>query len=46
MERPLISVEGLARRFGGEGPAVFEDIWFGVDRGEFVCLIEIGRAHV
>src|SRR4030081_3036991 len=40
MERPLISVEGLARRFGdGAQPAVFENIWFGVDRGEFVCLI-------
>ena len=40
MERPLISVEGLARRFGDSAqPAVFEDIWFGIDRGEFVCLI-------
>src|ERR1700716_687948 len=39
-ERPLISVEGLARRFGDSSqPAVFENIWFGVDRGEFVCLI-------
>ena len=37
--RPLISVEGLARRFGNTGPAVFEDIWFGVERGEFCCLI-------
>ena len=38
--RPLISVEGLARRFGdGNQPAVFENIWFGIDRGEFVCLI-------
>src|SRR5713226_5770259 len=40
MERPLISVEGLARRFGDSAqPAVFENIWFGVARGEFVCLI-------
>ena len=40
MTRPLISVEGLARRFGDANqPAVFEDLWFGVDRGEFVCLI-------
>src|SRR5437660_4910181 len=38
-QRPLISVEGLARRFGEAGPPVFEDVWFGVDRGEFVCLI-------
>jgi nitrate/nitrite transport system ATP-binding protein len=38
--RPLISVEGLARRFGDSTqPAVFEDIWFGVDKGEFCCLI-------
>ena len=37
MERPLISIEGLARRFGET--AVFENIWFGIERGEFVCLI-------
>ena len=38
--RPLISIEGLARRFGDSSqPAVFEDIWFGVDKGEFCCLI-------
>jgi nitrate/nitrite transport system ATP-binding protein len=36
-ERPLISVEGLARRFAGT--TVFENLWFGVERGEFVCLI-------
>src|SRR5258705_2024028 len=40
MERPLISVEGLARRFGARPPpAVFENIWFGVDRGESACRI-------
>jgi nitrate/nitrite transport system ATP-binding protein len=40
IDRPLISIEGLARRFGDSNqPAVFEDIWFGVDRGEFCCLI-------
>ena len=34
--RPLISIEGLARRFGDpRQPAVFENIWFGIDRGEF-----------
>jgi nitrate/nitrite transport system ATP-binding protein len=37
--RPLISIEGLARRFSDVGPPVFEDIWFGVERGEFCCLI-------
>ena len=39
VHRPLISIEGLTRRFAGDQPAVFEDIWFGVDRGEFCCLI-------
>jgi nitrate/nitrite transport system ATP-binding protein len=39
-KRPMISVEGLSRRFGDASqPAVFEDIWFGVDKGEFCCLI-------
>ena len=37
MERPLISIEGLARRFGDT--TVFENLWFGIERGEFVCLI-------
>ena len=37
--RPLISVEGLGRRFGEGQPAVFEDVWFGIDKGEFCCLI-------
>ena len=39
IDRPMISIEGLSRRFSDAGPAVFEDIWFGVDRGEFCCLI-------
>lgn len=38
-----ISVENLKRTFpspdGGEDVSVFEDIWFKVDKGEFVCLI-------
>lgn len=41
--RPYISVEGLARRYPDAGEAgsltVFEDVWFGVDEGEFVCVI-------
>ena len=42
--RPLISVEGLAKRFpppSGRGPGttVFEDVWLAIDKGEFVCLI-------
>jgi nitrate/nitrite transport system ATP-binding protein len=36
-ERALISVESLAKRF--PGTTVFEDVWFKVERGEFVCLI-------
>ena len=34
----LISIEGIARAFGG-GPPVFEDLWLPVERGEFVCVI-------
>jgi nitrate/nitrite transport system ATP-binding protein len=37
MARPWLSVEGIAR-FYNERP-VFRDVWFGVDRGEFVVLI-------
>lgn len=41
--RPFISVEALARRYpdaGGAGTmTVFEDVWFGVGEGEFVCVI-------
>ncbi len=37
MSGPWLSVEGIARRYG-ERP-VFRDVWFGVGRGEFVCLI-------
>jgi nitrate/nitrite transport system ATP-binding protein len=41
--RPFISVEALARRFpaagGGDALTVFEDVWFGVEEGEFVCVI-------
>lgn len=37
MERPDVSVEGIARRFGAT--AVFEDVWFSVGKGEFVCLV-------
>ncbi len=39
-QRPLISVEGIARVFGGASASpVFEDVWFNVAAGEFVCLI-------
>jgi nitrate/nitrite transport system ATP-binding protein len=32
-----VSVEGIARRYGAT--TIFEDVWFGVARGEFVCLV-------
>ncbi|MFM9975177.1 MAG: ABC transporter ATP-binding protein [Beijerinckiaceae bacterium] len=37
-----ISIEGIARRFdtpGGGKTAVFEDAWFAIAKGEFVCMI-------
>jgi nitrate/nitrite transport system ATP-binding protein len=37
MSAPYVSVEGIARRYGPT--TVFEDVWFGVNRGEFVCLV-------
>ena len=32
-----LSIEGIRRDYGGR--AVFRDVWFGVERGEFVALI-------
>jgi len=40
--KPFVSVEGLAKRFpgqGGEPLTVFEDVTFGIEKGEFVCII-------
>ena len=37
MSRPYLSIEGISR-FYGKRP-VFRDLWFGVERGEFVVLI-------
>jgi nitrate/nitrite transport system ATP-binding protein len=37
VKRPWLSIEGIARSYG-ERP-VFRDVWFGVERGEFVALI-------
>jgi len=43
MNRPFVQVQGLAKRYPGRdgrpGPAVFEDVDFGIERGEFVCVI-------
>ena len=42
-DRPIISVEGLAKTFpaarGNAPTTVFNDIYFGIEEGEFVCLI-------
>lgn len=38
----LLSVDGLTVRLaraGGEGPALLEDVSFGIGRGEIVCLV-------
>jgi len=35
--RPYVSVEGISRVYPGH--VVFRDLWFGVERGEFVCLV-------
>src|SRR5262245_3320156 len=41
MPDPLIRVEGIAKRFvsrAGEVTTVFEDLHFGIEPGEFVCI--------
>src|ERR1700759_2466506 len=42
MTDKFISIEGITRRFraaGGGRTTVFEDLWFSMRRGEFVCII-------
>ena len=42
MPDPLIRVEGIAKRFisrAGERTTVFEDLHFGIEPGEFVCIV-------
>ncbi len=42
MSKPLISIEGIAKRYPrkGEGElTIFEDVWLPIERGEFVCII-------
>ena len=41
-DKALISIEGLGKTYpaaGGGSTLVFEDVWFAVERGEFVCVI-------
>jgi nitrate/nitrite transport system ATP-binding protein len=42
LTEPLIRIEGIAKRFlgrDGEPTTVFENVHFGIEPGEFVCLI-------
>ena len=42
MSDPLIKIDGIGKRFAGRdstATTVFEDIHFGIEQGEFVCLI-------
>ncbi len=39
MSRPFLQVEALEKRFSTDALAVFEQVSFGVERGEFVCII-------
>ncbi|NYZ17093.1 ABC transporter ATP-binding protein [Azospirillum sp. RWY-5-1] len=41
-EKPLISIEGIARRYpapGRQTTTIFENLWLPIRRGEFVCMI-------
>jgi nitrate/nitrite transport system ATP-binding protein len=35
--KPFVQIDGLAKRFGSQ--LVFDSVHFGIERGEFVCLI-------
>ena len=42
MAQGYVSIEGIARRYpapGGGSTAVFDDLWFSMGKGEFVCVI-------
>jgi nitrate/nitrite transport system ATP-binding protein len=42
MSDPLIRIEGISKKFTGRDgviTTVFEDLYFGIEPGEFVCLI-------
>ncbi len=38
-EKPLLEVQGLAKRFDGSTEPVFDEVSFEIQRGEFVCII-------
>ncbi|MBC7994941.1 MAG: ABC transporter ATP-binding protein [Rhizobacter sp.] len=37
--KPFLQVEGLAKTYPGSAEPVFDSVNFGIERGEFVCLI-------
>ncbi|MDP4300412.1 ABC transporter ATP-binding protein [Leptothrix discophora] len=37
--RPFLTVEGLAKRYPGAAEPVFDGVNFGIERGEFVCIV-------
>jgi nitrate/nitrite transport system ATP-binding protein len=41
MAKKIISIEGIAKRYkaGAKQTTIFEDLWIGIDKGEFVCVI-------
>ena len=39
MDKPFLQIEGLSKTYPGSAGPVFEDIHFGIERGEFVCII-------
>ena len=38
-ERPYLQVEGLGKAYPGAAEPVFDSVNFGIQRGEFVCII-------
>jgi nitrate/nitrite transport system ATP-binding protein len=39
VDRPFLQVESLAKTYPGAAEPVFEGVNFGIERGEFVCII-------
>ena len=42
MTQKFIAIEGIAKKFpaaGGGTTTVFDDLWLGMNRGEFTCII-------
>ena len=37
--KPFLQIEGLAKTYPGSGEPVFDSVNFGIERGEFVCII-------